>query len=174
MSKFDLNRFKMGYFILYKRKKRDFIGSQIEKRQLAQGFIPEHACYTHIEVSGGGKHSVLIAPPRSKLIEITKKHKGREVCIVRYENEDYEKKGRYKVAYFSASLCNRGYDFFGIINFIFKWIKQWNRLWFCSEGATWSLQMEYPKAFNNAKPSSIMPAHYAFFPEVWKGTIPLT
>ena len=157
--KFDLNIPRMGYFILYKHN-GDMFGKAIEKRQILAGIAPENACFTHIEVSGGGEFSVNISPPVSKLIKITEHHKGRYIKIIRYKNDDYEVKGRYKVAYFSATLCNKGYDIPGIFAFLFKWIKQNNRLFFCSEGATWALQKEYPNAFGHLEPDKIMPAHF--------------
>lgn len=171
--KFSLDNFKMGYIILYKNDGSKF-GRLIEKRQLREGYILEHAVYTHSEVSGGGRHSINIAPPRSRLIDIIKVHKGRYARIMRYKNEEYEKKGRYKVAYFSASLCNKGYDIRGVLSFIIKWIKQNNRLFFCSEGVAWSLQMEFPKALRGADPSSIPPAAFCNpneFETVWEGKI---
>lgn len=173
MSKFNLNRFKMGYIILYKPNGGKF-GNLIVKKQLSRGFVPEHACYTHVEISGGGKHSINISPPISKLIVITKKHKGRYIRIMRYKNDRYEKKGRYKVAYFSATLCNKKYDIRGILSFLFKWVKQNNRLYFCSEGALWALQQEFPFALATT-PDKCMPAHFClprYFETVWEGQIP--
>ena len=171
---FNLDIPKMGYFILV-RNEGGWFGNAIEKKQLASGFIPEDAKYTHVEVSGGGRHSVRIAPPRSKVIDIVKTYKNRYIKIVKYDNEDYEKKGRYKVAYFSASLCNLSYDFFGVFAFICKWLRHKNRLYFCSEGALWSLKQEYPKAFGKMKPDKCMPAEFLNpkhkMVEVWEGYV---
>ena len=170
--KFNLDIPRMGYFILY-RHNGDMFGKAIEKRQILAGITSENAKYSHIEVSGGGEYSVNISPPVSKLVKITEVHKGRHIRIVRYKNEDYEAKGRYKVAYFSATLCNKGYDIPGILSFLFRWIKQNNRLFFCSEGATWALQKEYPNAFGGIEPNKIMPAHFfgKEFELVWDGKI---
>ena len=167
-----LDKFRMGYFILYKNA-GDFFGNGIEKRQLAAGFSPENSKYVHIEVSGGENHAINISPPVSKLIEIDKVHKGRQARLVRYKNAIYEDRIRYKVAYFSATLCNKGYDVSGILAFLFKWIKQNNRLYFCSEGATWALQKCFPEALGKL-PEKCMPADFTnpeYFEIVWEGEI---
>jgi len=166
-----LDLFRMGYFILYKNTGGIF-GNSIVKKQLASGFNLESAQFTHIEVSGGEIHSVDISPPVSKLVKITEEHKGEFCRVVRFKNEDYEKALRYKVAYFSATLCNKGYDVRGILAFLFKWIKQNNRLYFCSEGALWALQMVFLGVLG-IKPSDCMPARFlgAEFEEVWSGII---
>jgi len=172
MSKFNIDLFKMGYIILYKSGQGKF-GKAIVKAQIKKGFNQSEAEYTHSEISGGGKHSVNIAPPISKLVNILEKHKGRYAILLRYKNEDYEKKGRYKVAYFSATLANLGYDIRGVLKFIFKWIGNDNRLFFCSEGVAFSLQKVYPKALG-IKPAKVMPAHFVQSPEfetVWEGII---
>jgi hypothetical protein len=174
MLPFNLNIPRMGYFILY-RNKGDLFGKAIEKRQVVAGFFPLEARYTHIEVSGGGEYSVNISPPISKLIKIVEHHKGRYIRIVRFKNEDYEARGRYKVAYFSATLCNKGYDIGGILAFVFKWIKQNNRLFFCSEGAAWALCKEYSEAFGGLMPDKIMPAAFLEpiqFETIWEGELP--
>ena len=129
MNQDTLDRFKMGYVILYKTD-GSFTNNQIVSRQLSAGFSPHDAQVTHSEISGGGKHSINISPPVSQLIDITKRHKGRYAYLLRYKNEEYERALRYKVAYFSASLCNKGYDFSGILAFLLKWFKQNNRLYF--------------------------------------------
>ena len=173
MSEFNLDLFKMGYIIIYKSGAGKF-GRAIVEAQLAAEFSPDEAGYTHSEVSGGGKHSVNIAPPLSKLVDITKKHKGRYIKLLRYKNDDYEKKGRYKVAYFSATLANLGYDIRGVLKFMFKWVGNDNRLFFCSEGVAYSLQKVYPSALGK-KPAKVMPAHFAKskeFETVWEGVIP--
>ena len=169
---FDLDIPKMGYVIIYKSGDGKF-GQLIVKEQLKRGFDKEHAEFTHVEVSGGGRHSINIAPPKSKLVDITKVHKGRYIKILRYKNDDYEDKGRYKVAYFSASLCNTGYDIRGVMRFAIKWLGHSNRLWFCSEGVTHSLQMVYPEAMGK-KPEQVMPAHFSRskqFETVFEGII---
>lgn len=170
MSKFNLNLPRMGYFLAYKSDD-GFFSRKVVDKQILAGFKKEHANVSHVEVSGGGPYSVNIYPPRAKLVDITKRHKGRYVYILRYKNIDYQNRGRYKVAYFSATLNNTGYDFFGILRFVFKWIKNYNRLWFCSEGALWSLQKEYPAAFD-IRPEACMPAHFMRECEcVWEGVI---
>jgi len=172
MTQDVLDKIRMGYFLLYKNKGGLF-GDAIVKRQLVSGFSPEDAQFTHIEVSGGEIHSVDISPPISKLVKITEDHKGEYCRVVRYKNDTYEQALRYKVAYFSATLCNKGYDIPGIFAFIFKWIKQNNRLYFCSEGAAWALQMCFPNAIGKI-PDKCMPADFLtplYFEKVWEGEI---
>lgn len=167
---FSLNLLKMGYFIVY-RNEGGIFSDLIERKQRQAGFTPEHASYTHVEVSGGSEYAINISPPLSRLIKITKTHKGRYITIVRYKG--YKNKGkRYKVAYFSATLCNKGYDFPGIFAFLFKWIKNNNRLYFCSEGALWSLKKVFPQMSGN--PAYCMPADFLdpkFFEVTWEGRI---
>lgn len=155
----DLDKFKMGYFILY-RNDGSMFAKAISIRQQAAGFAPQDACFTHIEVSGGEIHAINISPPFSKLVDITNVHKGRSFRLVRYKNQDYEDRLRYKVAYFSATLCNKPYDFSGILAFAFKWFSHNNRLYFCSEGASFALQRVFPKAFGGISPDKLMPAHF--------------
>jgi len=172
---FNGGLFKMGYFIVYWHPRKGWFGNQIVRMQLKKGFDKESAQYTHVEVSGGGIHSVNIAPPRSELVEITKKHAGRHVCLMRLRDDYYERKGRYKVAYFSASLNNQHYDFPGVLSFLFKWIKQAKGLPFCSEGAAWAVKKVCPKTLDGLRPSKIMPAHFfhpKYFAKVWEGDIP--
>ena len=173
ISNTDLDKFRMGYVIAYKNS-GDFFGNQIEKKQVSEGFSNKASQYVHVEISGGNQHSINISPPLSKCIDITKVHKGREFCLLRYKNDDYEKRGRYKVAYFSATLCNTRYDIRGILRFLWKWVKQSGRLWFCSEGCLWALQKVYPEAMNGLPPEDCMPASFLEsddFEIVWEGII---
>ena len=167
---FNLDIFKMGYIILYRNDKSLF-GNLIVKRQLLAGFSPEDAQFTHCEISGGSEFSINISPPISKLVKINEVHKGRYVRLVRYKGYNEDGK-RYKVAYFSATLCNKGYDIPGILAFLFKWIKHNNRLYFCSEGGLWALQMVFPGILG-IKPEECMPAHFlgVEFELVWEGVI---
>ena len=174
MLPFSLDNFKMGYFIQYRGGTGKF-GRNIVNKQLKEGFSKEDAQYSHTEVSGGGKHSINTSPPLSTLVDITQKHKGRYIRIVRFKNAIYEKKGRYKVAYFSATLNNTGYDIKGVLGFAFKWIKHDNRLYFCSEGCAWALQKEFSDAGEGRAPEKWMPAHFSpgkEFELIWEGYIP--
>ncbi len=175
MTQDILGRFRMGYIILYKND-GNFFGNGIVKKQLAAGFSPHDAQVIHIEVSGGEKYAVNISPPISKLVDITQAHKGRYAYLLRYKNEDYEKALRYKIAYFSAALCaNKPYDIGGILaflSFLRKWVKQDNRLYFCSEGALTAFQMVFPGLLGIA-PDKAMPAHFwnEVFELIWEGVI---
>ena len=166
------DKFKMGYFILYKNSGGLF-GDAIVRKQLASGFNKEDAQYTHVEVSGGENHSVDIAPPTSKLVNIEEAHKGEYAKLVRYKDKNYEDRLRYKVAYFSATLCNRGYDFQGILSFLFRWVHQNNRMYFCSEGAAWALTKVFPGVMGK-EPDKCMPADFFnsyLFEIMWEGKI---
>ena len=166
----NLNDFKMGYVLAYKSTGSLF-NRLIVKRQLAAGFAEEQAQYVHVEISGGERHSIDISPPISKLIDITKVHRGRYVKVLKLNTDDFYMK-RYKVAYFSASLCNKVYDFSGVLSFLLKWITHNNRLYFCSEGVAWAFNMVYNKLF--LEPNKVMPANYltsAHFETVWEGII---
>jgi len=170
-----LDLFKMGYVILY-RNNGNLFGNAITKRQLAAGFGREEAEYTHVEISGGEEYSINISPPISKLVKITEAHKGRYVKVMCLKNDEFENGKRYKVAYFSAALCaNKPYDILGVLSFLSflgKWIKQDNRLYFCSEGALTAFQKVFPNLME-MKPEKCMPAHFfnPVFEEVWEGVI---
>lgn len=174
MTPFNPDIFKMGYIILY-RNDKSFFGNSIRAKQVSAGFSLDDADYVHCEISGGGEWSVNISPPISKLVKITEAHKGRYVKLMRFKNADYEAGKRYKVAYFSAALCNKSYDIKGILSFLFKWIKQDNRLYFCSEGAAYSLRMCFPVALGPKENSEIMPASFLGeeFENMWEGIIPI-
>ena len=172
MDKNILDKFKMGYVILY-RNDKSWFGNLIEAKQRKAGFSPEAAQCIHCEISGGSEYSINISPPISKLVDITQAHKGRYAYLFRFKNEEYEKALRYKVAYFSATLCNKGYDFPGVLAFLFKWIKQNNRLYFCSEGGLWAMQMGCKENILGINPDRCMPAHFfnETFGLVWEGKI---
>lgn len=170
-----LDTFKMGDVILYKND-RSLFGNAIAKRQRLAGFSAEEAEYTHVEISGGEKHSINVSPPRSQLIDITKTHAGKYVKLMRFDNQEFNERLRYKVAYFSAALCaNKPYDVAGILaflSFLSKWIKQNNRLYFCSEGALTAFQMVFSNLLG-ILPSDCMPAHFfnVIFKLAWEGVI---
>lgn len=182
---FNLDIVKQGHFILVKHDKGLF-GDLINKKQLAAGFTKEHSLMTHVEVSGGGPWSVRIAPPLTTAIDITKTYAGREIIITKYKADDYNKK-RYKVAWWSATLCNLPYDKGGVaqfssavqwlkkkFGFLFRWLRNSNRLYFCSEGALSALQKVYPKAVG-IRPEDCMPAQFLVpksFEIIWRGKLP--
>ena len=99
---FDLDINKMGYTILY-RNEKSFFGNAIEKEQLRRGMHKDAACFTHVEVSGGGNLSVNIAPPTVRICDIKKEHKGRYIKLMRYNGNDYENHKRYKIAFSAIS-----------------------------------------------------------------------
>ncbi len=171
-NSFTLDRFKIGYAIVY-RHEGGLFGDMIVKKQLTAGFIPAHAEYSHVEISLGEEYSINISPPKSRLCDILKVHKGRYIKIVKYRATDYNVK-RYKVGCLYASLNNTGYDFRGILSFMFKWLRNKNRLYFCSEGCLTALQMVYSGAFG-MNPNECMPAEFLnpkFTEVVFEGYIP--
>jgi len=168
----DLNIPKMGYFILY-RNEGGFFGNAIEKEQLKKGFSEEDAKYTHVEVSGGGQWSVRVAPPSTKIADITQIYKSRNIRIYRYRNSLYEASKRYKVAFWAASGCNLRYDWLGVIRFKIKLIWSVKSRFFCSENSAWALQKEFPEALGK-KPEDCMPADFTnlgYFEKVWEGEL---
>jgi len=173
--KFDLSIPRMGYFILYRNEGgfRNFFGNGIERTQRSRGFPVEDSRFTHVEVSGGGQWAVAVVPPKSKIVDITKKYKGRYIKIVRHRAESYSIK-RYKVAFWASSNCNTYYDWHGVLGFAFKWFKSKVNKYFCSENALYALQKEYFGALG-IKPDKCFPAHFLatrFFEEIWEGEIP--
>lgn len=167
-----LDTLKIGYVVLFKNR-GGFIGNQIEKTQLKRGFNADEACYTHCAMSNGGQWIVEVSPPKVKIVDIREKFKNHYICIIRYKNEDYQKKGRYKVALWATSHCNRRYDFFGVLALKFKIFWQWKSRPFCSENILWAFKQEYPRVMA-IKAEECMPADYAKskqFEIVWEGWI---
>ena len=170
---FDLNIPKMGYYILV-RNAGGWLGNRIEKMQRKAGFSREDSKYTHVEISGGGRDSMRIGPPRSKHIDITKHYACRYIKITKLKNKAYRKTKRYKIAYFAALMCNLKYDYRGVISFLIKWIKQNPDLPFCSEGSLEATQREIPAAFGAMDPADAMPAEFLnpeFVDVHWEGVI---
>ncbi len=167
--------FKMGYFIQYAGSEGDFTQKEIMKAQLRMGHDPLDASFTHIEVSGGDWDAVAINPPKAKCIDIRVVHGGRRFRLYKYKGYDKDPmdRNRLKVAYFSATLCNLAYDWFGVVKFKLPFIFHIKNQFFCSEGAAWSLQKVYPEAFG-MEPHQIMPADFssAEFELVGEGVVP--
>lgn len=172
-KKFNLDIPKIGYFLVFKHEK-GWVGNQIIKVQKKKGIAEEHICFTHIGVSLGGPDMVEVAPPKTKVIDIRKKHKGRYIKIVKYKAENYSIK-RYKVAIWAATLNNKIYDFFGVLRFKFKWLFRQTKGWFfCSENALYSLSKEYRNPIGKIKLSECMPGDFLnpkYFEVVWSGII---
>lgn len=172
MNNFTLDIPRMGYIILIKNS-GDFIGNQIEKIQLKAGLSAQESEYTHCAVSGGGQWIVEVSWPKTETIDIRKKYNGKYIKILRYNNEEYERKGRYKIAFWSATQCNLKYDLFGALAFKIKLFWQWPSRQFCSENALWAFKKEYPD-ISKLEPSKCLPAHFLTFNDMetaWEGTI---
>jgi hypothetical protein len=170
---FDLDIARMGYTILYKNDK-SFFGKMIEKTQIKRGVPAEFACYTHVEISGGGQWAVNVAPPKIRISDVSKVHKGRIARICRYKGIDYEDRKRYKIAFWAASMSNLDYDIPGVLRFILPIIAQFPSSFFCSEGWLWAHRREYPEIFKGVIPANCMPGHIAASRDmetVWEGLI---
>ena len=145
----------------------------IEKQQKKDGFIEDHARFVHVEVSLGGSNSVNVAPPKTRIIDFREVHTGRYLKIVRFKDNEYEVRKRYKVGVWGASLCNLPYDFMGVLKFKIPWLFHSKGLYFCSEAALSALQKEFPGA-TGIKPYQCMPAHFClpkYFDCLWEGLI---
>lgn len=173
MEKFNLDIPRIGYIILFKNK-GNFIGRQIKKVQLKNRFKEEDAEYIHCAISCGGSYIMDINPPKAKVLDMCKRYKRRYIKILHYINEDYERKGRYKVALWSVSQSNLRYDWFGALALKFKLFWQWGNRPFCAENILWALQKEYVECLAGIKPENCMPAHFLderYFELVWSGII---
>lgn len=161
--KIDWDLFKIGYVLVYKRHPKDKIfGVQIKKEQLKRGFTEEQSDFTHVELSSGDKHSVNIAPPRGRLIDISEVHKDRTVriyCPNIYDNDPTERE-RLKVALiYNALTANRLYDGLGVLKFKIPFMFHLKKEFFCSEGVAFALQHRFPMVLGK-EPYNIMPADY--------------
>jgi len=174
MDEFNLDTLRMGYIIVYKSK-GGFFSRQIEKLQLSRGFPPHQACFTHVEVSGGGPYSVNVAPPKTRVVDIRKVHAGRYIKVMRYVDPDYEARTRYKVAFWAASNCNLPYDWFGCLKFKLKFLWHFKSRFFCSENTGFALRKEHEFIFPVSLPNhKLLPAHFLWgvrFEQVWEGII---
>ena len=174
---FDLDIPKIGYVIAVKYEpeiKRDWLMNLIYKRQKKMGMPDDAAKYIHVEISSGGKDSMRITPPRAKLVDITKHYKGRYIKILKYMGDNFDEKYRYKVACLYNLLCNKGYDYRGIVRFILPWVRQATARPFCSEGCSSAFKKVYQDFMGTFKPSEIMPAHFITYPDFeihWEGRI---
>ncbi len=171
---FNRNIFKMGYIIAIRKTKDEKFGKLIEARQLLAKYKPEDAEYTHVEISGGGYRSMMIAPPRARAIMINEFYKGRYIKVFRHLDPLFESKLRYKIAYEYAMLCNKKYDKLGIISFAFSFIKQNANLYFCSEGVCKAYQHYLSDAFKRIDPNDCFPATIISDPYlelVWEGIV---
>lgn len=175
--------FKIGYVLAYKRHPKDKVfGKLIESEQLKRGFTKEQSEFTHVEISSGDFHSVNIAPPKARLIDITEAHKGRVVRIYRpkiydtdtpYLLEPYishptspfdprrvERK-RLKVALiYNAIAANKIYDGLGVLKFKIPFLFHLKRAYFCSEGVANSIKVIFPDFFKDKESYTFMPADF--------------
>jgi len=177
MQSFTLDVPRMGYIVLVERAGKDLIGGAIEKQQLAAGFGSQHAKYTHVVISGGCNskcdkvYIVNIQPPKARLRDLLEAFAGRNIKVMRFKADaDYS-----RIAYFAATLCDRPYDWLGVLKFKLGFLFQVKEKFFCSEGSAWAIRMEVPGFYGALPDYKIMPAHYSASDEletVWEGIIP--
>ena len=176
METFDLDKMKMGYIIAYESD-GSFVSRIIEDSQFLCGHSRDQSKYTHVEISGGGEWSIGAVIPKSKLIKITKRYKGRKAILLKPLMDNYDVK-RYKVAFFGATLSNQLYGWWTLPWFLLK--RVFNKLlpWgnrgtpFCSLLCAWAIDKEYPDIFKDYK--EVMPADFIsnpLFEVVWEGFI---
>lgn len=168
--KFNLDIPKMGYNLLV-RHEAGFVGNQIYKEQIRRGFSKVNSRFTHVETLGGGPFSIRVAPPLTKVVDFTKRYKGRYIRIVKYKDRGFDAK-RYKIAFWAASNCNKGYDWFGVLKFRLPFLFHKLTSYFCSENSLWAIQKEFPAALG-IQPFQCMPAHYTSkeFDVIWQGVL---
>ena len=174
MAKINLDKFKMGYFILWKNQ-GGVVGDLIEKHQKKIGFSSKASKYTHIDVSGGGPFVVCVAPPKIEVVSFLERYpEGVEFLVVKLKDRKYRGRKSAKVAFWASSNCNRKYDWFGVVKFKISWIFHKLQQFFCSENALWALQKEFPTAMDGLEPHKCMPAHFfdsEDFREVYSGKL---
>lgn len=159
----NLDKFKIGYVLLWKNNE-DFLGNLIYKAQLKEGFSKEDAQWIHVDCCLGGASVLRINPPRATLVEdIRKYYKGRSYKLLRYNDLDYELRQRYKVAIWSATNCNKAYDYLGVLKFKLAWLWHSKSNPFCSEGMVEAFQKEIPAFMYGMKPYRVMPAHFSHY-----------
>ncbi|MFC1808855.1 hypothetical protein ACFL3D_01875 [Candidatus Omnitrophota bacterium] len=173
---FNLDIPRMGFIILYKHDK-GIVGDLIKKQQLKMGFNEEEASFTHVEVSGGGPWAVYVGTPRSSVIHIKEKYRGRTARIVRIKIPAHMTGPKYwrklaKVAFWAATHCNLKYDFLGIAGFLTSLVKHAHSRYFCSENTLWAIHKEFDSL--PMQDDNCMPAHFTdkdYFSIVWEGVL---
>lgn len=194
----NLDKFKMGHFIVYKNK-GSFFGNQIVKAQKSNGFNEKDSQYTHVEPSLGGQYALNARPPRIVSTNVFDTHKDRDVVIVRpnfksmYDKglvikykSNYQLKRRYKVSTWCATRSNMPYGFFGVVWFKVRSIFKKNIFSalgdFCSEMSGFGIWREYCFANEKLDVKEVLPRYFGelypadflnedYFDIVWEGKI---
>lgn len=184
MSSFNLDNFKIGYFILYSNDGK-FYGNLIEKQQIKEGYSRQHARFTHIEIALGGPYSINAIFPTIKINDdLVNKHRGRYIKILRPTIEGYDTK-RKNVAIHCLKRVNKLYGL-GILWFLFNRKFKNNFLSvigdFCSELAGYGIWKQYientpidygkylPKEYDKLYPADFS-KHEEYFETIWEGYI---
>ena len=161
----NLDIFKIGYVLLWENT-GDFFGNLIEDHQIKQGYSIEHAKWVHVDCCLGGPNALRINPPKAKVVDIREYYKGRKFKLMSYRNKDYQQRTRYKIAIWSATNCNKRYDYLGVLKMKLKIIWHNKNKPFCSEGMTEAFQKEHPFFMNGIMPYRVMPAEFSFYGEM--------
>jgi hypothetical protein len=180
MKEFNLTIPKMGYFIVYKRRKGFHpLEKLIANEQIKEGFSEEDSQYVHVEISGGSNHSINASFPVVRHIKMNEKHKGRYCKIVAYNHRDFMTTRRFKVAYHAATMCNKPYGilsllWFKVNNLVFKKnnVLASRHMPYCSFLCSWALKKVFINSFEN--PGNIMPSDFVNkekFTVIWEGII---
>lgn len=159
-----LTDIKIGDVLVYKKHPKDkLFGTQIIREQKRRGFSDDAASFTHVELSSGDYHAVNIAPPKARLVDITKAHKGRVIRVMRPKVYALDKsdRNRLKAALiYNALSANQFYDWKGVIKFKIPFMFHSAREFFCSEGVSFAIQQFFPSFKARLKPYQIMPADF--------------
>lgn len=154
---------KIGDVLVYKKHPNDkLFGPQIIREQKRRGFSIDARQFTHVELSSGDYHSVNIAPPKARLVDITQAHKGRIVRVMRpriYATDSTDRLRLKSVLVYNALSANQLYDWKGIIKFKIPFMFHSAKEFFCSEGTLTAIQMFFP-FLPNLKPHNAFPAHF--------------
>ena len=176
---------KIGYFWTHENQGGIF-SQGIEIVQLKMRFHPDAAKLTHVETCLGGQWSLRVWPfEKTRRVDVRDHYAGRFLRLVRYDDTQYEKTLRYKVALWASEYSNQKYDMKGVFAFLRlfeKFIKENIKKGFCSEVCGYGLISHICNAFRGVKPavkthSDCMPAHFSPLSNpkiklVWQGIIP--
>ena len=173
---FDLNDFKIGYFLVHKGT-GSFFNNQIVLEQRKEGFEDWKCEYTHVGTSIGA-YSLDAIFPKSGVFNIRKKFGGKEIMLVRAKGYNDEK--HKKFAIWSATKTNLPYGWFSLLYFkaeaIFgdKNILASIKKPFCSYKEGWAMHREligfWDKPLNKLMPADFLDQER--FEYIWQGVIP--
>lgn len=169
--KLSLDILKEGNVVVFKGD-NSLICRLIKKAQRRAHFMREDAEYTHVAIVGPKWFIIDVAMPRTKVIDMRDKYKGRYIKVLEYKADNYEDV-RKEIAFWSATKNNLTYDKWGVIKFRIKFLFHKLNQYFCSENCTYAFQKLYPKFLNGTLPHKTMPADYLglIFRTKWEGVL---